>query len=561
MLTVQTGFDGSAGCAVITMDKAALFTDGRYFNQASKQLDSNWTLMKQGLPDVPTWNDWTVLESSKNGKVGIDPTLIPASSATKLKEKLQADKSASLMGIADNLVDQIWGNERPKRPENPLTVQVHKYSGKKSTDKLSDLRKFIKDNNGQGYIVSMLDEIAWLFNLRGSDIPYNPVFFSYAFITLDEATLYISENHLTSDVKNHLGASVKIKPYDAIFSELKSFKIEADSKILVSNRVSWALQEALGASNVKEVSSPITLAKAVKNQTEIQGMRECNIRDGLALIQYFAWLEQELAKKTDLDEVTAADELERLRSEKDLYVGLSFPTISGVGSNAAIIHYQPQRDDCGKMDPSKVYLCDSGAQYCDGTTDTTRTLHFGTPTDEEILAYTLVLKGHVAIATAVFPKSTTGYILDVLARQYLWAYGLDYRHGTGHGIGSYLNVHEGPQGIGARPAFNETPLEPGMVISNEPGFYKDDYYGIRIENDVIVKVANTPNTFGDRPYYEFETITMAPYARSLINVSLLTEPERVYINKYHKVVFDTISPLIEKSSYVYQWLERETSPL
>jgi Xaa-Pro aminopeptidase len=320
------------------------------------------------------------------------------------------------------------------------------------------------------------------------------VFFAYAFITPTTATLYIDDKKLPEAALEHLGDEVEIKPYDAIFTELtavaQKLKDEAlvagettPQKWLLSNKASWALSKALGGEDAVEVvRSPIEEAKAVKNETEREGMRKCHIRDGVALIKYFSWLEEELKKGAELDEVQAADKLEEFRKVGENFMGLSFDTISSTGPNAAVIHYKPEPGSCSKIDPNAVYLCDSGAQYLDGTTDTTRTLHFGEPTEMEKKAYTLVLKGMIALGNVVFPKGTSGYALDVLARQFLWSEGLDYRHGTGHGVGSFLNVHEGPIGIGTRLQYSEVPLAPGMVLSDEPGYYEDGNFGIRIES-------------------------------------------------------------------------------
>jgi len=275
------------------------------------------------------------------------------------------------------------------------------------------------------------------------------------------------------------------------------------------------------------------------------------------LIEYFAWLDNELKSGKKLDEVEAADKLEQIRSTQDLFVGLSFDTISATGPNGAIIHYKPEKETCATIDPKQIYLCDSGAQYKDGTTDTTRTITFSHPTPEQSRAYTLVLKGHIAIDRAIFPKSTTGFQIDSLARQYLWSDGLDYFHGTGHGVGSFLNVHEGPAGIGPRIAYNEAALKPGMVLSNEPGYYKDSAYGIRIENVVIVKEVDTPNQFGDRPYYGFEHVTMVPMDRKSIDGRLLDDKERKWLNSYHEEVFMKISPRVQRGGLAWKWLSRE----
>ena len=451
-----SGFSGSAGTAVITLEKAALATDGRYFNQASKQLDKNWELLKQGMEDVPTWQEWTADQSEGGKNVGVDATLLTASDAKKLKEKIKKKGGGELVGSTTNLVDTVWGKDKPARPNEKVKVHLIKFSGKESKDKIEDLRKDFEKKKSAGLVVSMLDEIAWLFNLRGNDIPYNPVFFSYAVITPTSATLYIDDTKFESDdVKSHLGSSIHVRPYTAIFGDVKDLGKELTAstaipkrKFWISKDASWALSLALGGEeNVEEIRSPVAEAKAIKNTVELDGMRDCHIRDGAALTEYFAWLEHQLSsEKATLDEVQAADKLEHIRSKGEHFVGLSFDTISSTGANAAVIHYSPERGNCATIDPKAIYLCDSGAQYLDGTTDTTRTLHFGEPTELESKAYTLVLKGVIGLDQAVFPKGTSGMALDVLARQALWREGLDYRHGTGHGVGSYLVSWESANG-------------------------------------------------------------------------------------------------------------------
>jgi Xaa-Pro aminopeptidase len=432
-----SGFSGSAGTAVITHSKAALATDGRYFNQAARQLDSNWELLKQGIQDVPTFQEWAA-EQSEGGKVvGVDPTVISASDARKILDKIKKKGGKDLIAVEDNLVDIVWGSQRPPRPNEPIKELERFFSGKDIKIKLEDLRKELAKRKSSGFVVSMLDEIAWLFNLRGNDIPYNPVFFSYATVTPTAAHLYVNSSKLSSGVKTRLtDVGVTVRPYEKIFDDVEALSHSLDqgavssagdtgakvNKFMVSNKTSWALKRALGGeAKVDEVRSPIGDAKAVKNETELEGMRACHIRDGAALTEYFAWLEHELVeKKSTIDEVTAADKLEELRSKHKNFVGLSFDTISSTGANAAVIHYKPEPGNCAIIDPNAVYLCDSGAQYLDGTTDTTRTLHFGNPTEMEKKAYTLVLKGNIALDLAVFPKGTSGFALDTLARQFLW---------------------------------------------------------------------------------------------------------------------------------------------
>ncbi|KAI0013940.1 putative Xaa-pro aminopeptidase P [Xylariaceae sp. FL0662B] len=567
-----SGFTGSAGCAVITHDKAALATDGRYFNQAAKQLDENWSLLKQGLQDVPTWQEWSAEQSTGGKVVAVDPTLLTSGTAKKLAEKIKKNGGEDLVPVGRNLVDEVWGADQPPRPSEPVLRLDKKFAGKDVKTKLAELRKELEKKKSPGFVVSMLDEIAWLFNLRGNDIPYNPVFFSYAIVTTDTAVLYIDSSKLSAESQSYLSEnSISVKPYGDIFNDAavlgksaEASKINGsdDRKFLLSNKASWALKRALGGDDlVEEIRSPIGDSKAVKNETELEGMRACHVRDGAALIEFFAWLEDQLVvKKASVDEAEAADKLEALRAKQKDFVGLSFPTISSTGPNAAVIHYKPERGSCSTIDPNAVYLCDSGAQYRDGTTDTTRTLHFGEPTAAEIEAYTLVLKGNIALDQAVFPKGTTGFALDTLARQFLWQQGLDYRHGTGHGVGSYLNVHEGPIGIGTRVQYSEVSLSPGNVISNEPGYYEDGSFGIRIENVVMVREMQTKHKFGDKPYLGFEHVTMVPYCRRLIDSSLLTNAEKQWLNDYNAAIWNKTKDYFENDELTTAWLNRETQP-
>ena len=558
-----------------------LATDGRYFLQAEKQLDSkHWSLLKQGTPGVPTWQQWVAQQVLKTGvSVGIDPTLISYAEYDSLVSALQKNElnpKSSLVAIPQNLVDVVWGNNKPARKESQVKLHPLQYTGKAFQKKLADLRVEIEQRRGQGFVVTALDEIAWLYNLRGSDVPFNPVFRAFSYITADKAVLYIDSDKISKEVLEYLAeGNVDIKPYEAIFEDAAQAKsellagnaavanLEERRKILVSNSTSWALFDALGQSQCVSVvdCSPVELAKSVKNPTELKGSYTAHVKDGVALIKYFAWLEKEVQDGITLSDYAAGVKAEEFRSKMEGYQGLSFETISSSGPNAAVIHYAPAPDSEFMVDINQIYLCDSGAQYLDGTTDTTRTLHFGVPTDEEISAYTNVLKGHVALAQVVFPEGVNGYTLDVLARQYLWQQGLDYRHGTGHGVGSFLNVHEGPIGIGTRLNYTANALEVGNVISNEPGYYQDGSFGIRIENLVTVKEVATPHNFGGKQYLGFDTITRVPFCRKLIDVSLLTEREIAWIDQYHlKVREETIS-YFAGDELSKSWLMRETNKL
>ncbi|KAJ1651781.1 hypothetical protein IWQ61_007735 [Dispira simplex] len=560
-----SGFTGSAGCAVVELDKASMFTDGRYFLQARQQMDSNWALMKQGLPGVPTWSIYLHSHLPAGSRIGIDPTLIAYPEAKALKEEL-ARVGSKLVPVPENLVDRIW-TDRPPMPHQEVFALSTKYSGQAHSEKIDNLRRSLRDNNAYGFVISALDEIAWLFNLRGSDIKFNPVFLSYALVTHESVVLYVEEQKLSAETKAHLGDSVTLKPYQAIFQDLANAVPaiqSANQNLQAGMGVSWALAQAVGEDRVETIPSPIMNAKAIKNSTELQGMRHAHIRDAVALINYFAWLEDQLlfrGKDGKISESDGADHLEKLRLKQQHCVGLSFDTISSVGANGAIIHYKPERGSDAMINLREPYLCDSGGQYYDGTTDVTRTLHFGNPTAWQRECYTRVLQGHIALDTVVFPAGTTGYLLDPLARRPLWAVGLDYRHGTGHGVGSFLNVHEGPHGIGTRGTYNTTPLQPGMTVTNEPGYYEDGKFGIRLENVLLVVDADSPHNFGNVNYLKFEHVTLVPMQRKMIQVSMLSDEERRWINKYHCECVEKLAPHMDKDSLGYQWLVRETAPL
>ncbi|TEB29897.1 putative Xaa-Pro aminopeptidase P [Coprinellus micaceus] len=571
-----SGFNGSAGCAVVTLDKASLFTDGRYFLQAGQQIDDNWTLMKQGLPDVPTWQEF--LHKNLDGalKIGIDPTIISADDAATIKKDLEPKKS-ELVLLKSNLVDEVWGADRPARPQNPVFHLDEKYAGQSFKEKIAKVREDIEKNKGKALVVSMLDEVAWLFNLRGSDIDFNPVFFAYAAVETDRTILFIESKQLDDAAKQYLGNDVEIRPYEELFTYLKSLPkalgldgSKDGPKILVPSKASLAITEAITPSSssssspfephYKTIPSPVAALKAIKNATELEGFRRSHIRDGAALARYFSWLEEALNEGKEVNEWEGAEVLEGFRKELDLFKGLSFTTISGTGPNGAIIHYSPDPKECAIIKKEQVYLCDSGAQFLDGTTDVTRTWHFGTPTPEEKRSFTRVLQGHIAIDMAIFPTGTTGYLIDSWARRHLWQDGLGM-HGTGHGVGHFLNVHEGPQGIGVRIAYNSTALKPGMTVTNEPGYYEDGKYGIRIENVLLVKEAKTLNNFGDKGYLGFENVTMCPIHTNLVDASLLTEPEKKWLNDYHQEVWEKISPLLKNDTRALDWLKRETAAI
>ncbi|KAG1738708.1 peptidase M24, structural domain-containing protein [Suillus lakei] len=514
-----SGFNGSAGCAIITLRDAFLFTDGRYFLQASQQLDSNWKLMKQGLPG-------THLEQGT--RIGIDPTLISAVDAESLKKSLEP-RGSELVSLQQNPVDIVWGEDRPPCPHNSVFSLDVKYAGETFQSKLQRLREEMTKKHAVASVVTLLDEVAWLFNLRGTDIDFNPVFFAYAVVTPTQAILFMNDAQVQDSIKTFLGSDVEIRPYESFIPSLKQL-----TTTLGANKEKVTVVEAIGQENAVLIPSPVATMKAIKNETEIEGFRKCHIRDGAALTRYFAWLEEQLN--------SAAAKLEEFRSELDLFRGLSFTTISSTGPNAAVIHYSPDPNDCAIIRKDQIYLCDSGGGILS---------HFGTPTDEEKRAFTRVLQGHISIDTAIFPIGTSG--ADSFARRALWQEGWDYRHGTGHGVGHFLNVHEGPHGIGTRIAYNSTSLKAGMTVSNEPGYYADGRYGIRTESVVIVREAETPNNFGNG-YLCFEHVTMCPIQTKLIDFS-------EWLNSYHAETLEKVGPLLRNDPLALQWLERECSPV
>ncbi|WVW81507.1 hypothetical protein I302_103501 [Kwoniella bestiolae CBS 10118] len=598
-----TSFTGSAGCAVITHNEARCWTDGRYWVQAEKQLGEGWTLMKSGLPEVPTWGAWLKSDLPSSSRIGIDPTLIPQSESTTLSTSLTATPTtSSLVPISENLVDIIWSEseQKPTRPTNEIFNLSTQYTGESVESKISRIRDKLKRIGSPGIIVTSLDEIAWLFNLRGADIPYNPVFFAYAILTRDDCTLFASPKSLTDPVREYLHKNgIALLDYDQIWNSLGSWqkrltversqqqtdkdvdmndepstkkakvekegdkeeKVVKTDKVLIGMKTSWAIAKAVGEDNVEVRRSIIEESKAKKNATEIEGFRQCHIRDGVALARYFAWLEEALQQNEKWSEYDAARVLENYRKENKWFMGLSFETISSTGANAAIIHYAPPKEGSAIIDKDKMYLCDSGAQYLDGTTDVTRTFHFGTPTEEEKRAFTRVLQGHIALDTVVFPQGTTGK--DILARRALWSDGMDYRHGTSHGIGSFLNVHEGPQGVGQRPAYNDVPLVEGMVISNEPGYYAEGKFGIRIEGVDIIVRAETRENFGGKGWLGMERICMCPIQSSLLDISLLSPSEKDWLNEYHSEVLEKIGPMLREvgDERAIGWLERQCTAI
>ncbi|XP_077205793.1 xaa-Pro aminopeptidase 1 [Paroedura picta] len=565
------GFDGSAGTAIITEQDAAMWTDGRYFLQAAQQMDSNWTLMKIGLKDVPTQEDWLVSVLPQGSKVGVDPFIIPADQWKRMSKVLKSAGHA-LVPIEDNLIDAIWTG-RPTRPCKPLMALGLSFTGISWKDKITALRLKMAERKAVWFLVTALDEVAWLFNLRGSDVEYNPVVFAYAIIGINTIRLFIDgermadpavREHLSLDSAQDAEFCVQLLPYESILTVLRTIceTLTPHEKVWLSDKASHALTQAIPKDHrYLTPYTPICIAKAVKNASEVEGMRRAHVKDAVALCELFNWLEKEVSKG-NLTEISVADKAEEFRSQQENFVDLSFATISSTGPNGAIIHYKPTPETNRTLSMNEIFLLDSGAQYKDGTTDVTRTVHFGTPSSYEKECFTYVLKGHIAVSAAIFPNGTKGHLLDSFARSALWDQGLDYLHGTGHGVGAFLNVHEGPCGISYK-TFADEPLEAGMIVSDEPGYYEDGSFGIRIENVVLVVPAKTKYNFSNRGSLTFEPLTLVPIQTKMIHTHLLTAKECNWMNDYHKKCREVIGAELKRQGRheALQWLIKETEPI
>jgi Xaa-Pro aminopeptidase len=549
-----TGFTGSAGLAVIGRTTAALFVDGRYVVQAPTQVDTRAFAVLQVPQAKPS--EWLLGALKGGGSVGYDPWLHAQASLENLGQSL-ARKGIKLKALAKNPVDRIWGRERPPPPLGPVQPQALAYAGTPSQQKLSDLKETLRREDADAVILTQPDSIAWLFNIRGSDVAHNPVPLAFAVVpVVGKAELFIAKAKIGREARAHLAPLAKISEPAALEASLAALKASGKRLRLDANTAaSWFFRKLKGgkATIVRGVD-PCLLPKAKKNATEIAGARVAHKRDGAVMARFLAWLDRE-GEAGKLDEIAAARQLERLRGETQALKDISFDTISGAGPNGAIVHYRVTTASNRPLRPGELYLVDSGAQYLEGTTDITRTVAIGRPTQEMQERFTLVLKGHIAIATARFPKGTRGVDLDAFARRPLWQAGLDFDHGTGHGVGSYLSVHEGPQNISKRGL---TPLEPGMIISNEPGYYKEGAYGIRIENLVLVEDAGGV-AGGEREMLGFETLTLAPLDRRLIVPALLAPQELAWLNAYHARVLREIGP--ELGAADRAWLEAATTPI
>jgi len=547
-----TGFSGSAGLAIVTKKSALLMTDGRYTVQANAETDT--AVFEVSLLPRPRVSEWLLSALGRGQTIGFDPWNHTAGEITRLKAAL-APKQIKLKPLSKNPIDTLWGKARPKPPANPVIAQPLAFAGRSSSEKLADTQARLKTDGQHAAILTLPDSICWLFNIRGSDVAHNPVALAFAIIPASgKAELYIDPHRIDADARASLAPVARVLPPKAMNERLAALKKQGRKVRLDPETASFWFEMKLGTAAISRGQDPCILPKALKTDAEISGARSAHVRDGHAVARFLAWLDEN-AESGTLDEITAVRTLEGFRRDTNMLREISFPTISGSGPNGAIVHYRVTEASNRTLQPGELFLVDSGAQYQDGTTDITRTVAIGTPSEAMKRHFTAVLKGHIAIATARFPKGTRGIDLDPFARRALWAIGEDFDHGTGHGIGSYLSVHEGPQSISRG---GMTALQPGMLISNEPGYYKVGAYGMRIENVVLV---TQPEKLGDgeRPMMGFETITLAPIDRRLIATDMLDDAERSWLDAYHKRVFDTLAPQLDKPTRT--WLKQATQPL
>ena len=531
-----SGFTGSAGVLLVGLKEAFLWTDGRYFIQAERELNgSGISLMKMRTPGYPTIEEWIKKNIKTEKTLGFDGRLF---SVNQYKGFLDISKENNFSINMDNdLLKNIW-EARPELPKSKIFLHEEVYSGKYASEKLQEVRKHIKEKDAKNYIISSLDDIAWLCNIRGNDVKFNPVALSYVLINENYANLYINNDKIDDNTKEKLkNEGFEIYEYDEIEEHVKLIE---DTTIIDPNKLNAKIYSCL-SSDVKIINQMniTTKLKAIKNEVEIANTEKSQVRDGVAMVKFIKWLKDTLGKEK-ITEISASKKLTEFRSKGENYKGDSFGTIAGYKEHAAMMHYSATEATDYELKQEGMFLVDSGGQYLDGTTDITRTFILGNITEEEKRDFTLVLKGHIALSTAKFLKGTTGVNLDILARRPLWNYGIDYKCGTGHGVGYFLNVHEGPQGI--RPEGNSTVLKPGMIITNEPGVYKEGKHGIRIENTLLVVKDINSEEFGE--FYKFKTISYCPIDLNGVVIEMLTNEERDWLNNYHKIVFEKLSPYL-----------------
>ena len=550
----MSGFTGSAGTLVVTLDEVGLWTDGRYFLQAESELkNSNIKLFKMGEEGVPTIEEYLIDKMPKDSKLGFDGKAISAKEGEDLSKKLEF-KNVSIE-YANDLVDKLWAN-RPSLPDKKAFLLGTEYTGISYSEKLARLRQSMKSKKATTHVLTTLDDIAWLFNIRGGDVKSNPVVLSYAVVKLDEVYLFVDESKLTDEIKTELGKeNTIIKPYDEVYEFVKT--LEENEVVLIDpSKVNYAVYNNIPKNIQKiEKDNPTVMFKAIKNEVELNNIRNSHIKDGVAVTKFMYWLKNNVGK-IEITEISASEKLEGFRREQDKFIEPSFSTIAAYKEHAAIIHYSASEESNYKLEAKNLFLVDSGGQYLDGTTDITRTFALGPITDIERRDFTNTVRGMIRLSMAKFLYGCRGYNLDILARGPLWNNGIDYKCGTGHGIGFVLNVHEAPNGFRWRvvPERNDScVLEEGMVTTNEPGVYEEGSHGIRIENEIVVRKAEK-NEYGQ--FMEFEVITFAPIDLDAIDVGLMMKDEIEYLNNYHKKVYEKISPFLNQDEK--EWLKKYT---
>ena len=548
-----SGFTGSAGTVVVSKDNAGLWTDSRYFIQAEEQLEGTGIqLFKDRLPETPSISEWLGSVLSKGEKVGIDGWVNSMQEAAGLRKELQT--YGLELTLAEDPFQYIW-NDRPTLPQTPVFIHGLEYAGVSCCDKINKIKEAIKGKGATSIILSALDEIAWTLNLRGDDVHCNPLFISYLIISEKKNTLYILKEKVTEEVRSYLKEhQVEIEDYKDFSKNLKAFSEKDEEVLQISPQANEALYTlASQHTNVIIAPSPVALMKAHKNPTEIAGFRKAMERDGVAMVKLLRWL-KDAVKAGEETELSVDEKLYELRAEQANFKGISFDTIAGYKEHAAIVHYEATPETSIPLKPEGMLLLDSGAQYLDGTTDITRTIVLGPLTEEEKKDYTLVLKGHLQLQNAQFPAGTCGTQLDVLARIAMWKAGINYLHGTGHGVGQFLSVHEGPHQV--RMNHMPTLLEPGMTLTDEPGIYKAGRHGIRIENTLVIVPAQE-SEFGT--FYKFEPLTLCPIDKEAILIDMLNDEELNWLNEYHQMVYNRLKPFLNEQEQA--WLEEATSPL
>ncbi|XZH68616.1 aminopeptidase P family protein [Clostridium perfringens] len=544
----MSGFTGSAGTLLVGLENGILWTDSRYFIQALDELKgSGIEMFKMRIPGWPSLLEW-LKENAKAGEtIAFDGKVFSVGEYKDFK-KLEEENNINIK-IDEDLLDEVW-KERPSLPKEKAFLHEVKYCGKSAREKLREVREEMKKLGANNYIIASLDDIAWLYNIRGNDVKCNPVVLSYALVKENEAYLYVDKSKFTSKMEEELlNEGVTLKSYEKIGEDISNL----EGKILIDpNKISAYLYECIkDKNNIVEFGNITTKFKSIKNEVESDNLRKCQVRDGVAMVKFMKWLKDNIGK-IEISEISASDKLEELRSLDKLFKGISFETIAGHKEHGAMMHYSATKESDYTLEPRGFLLIDSGGQYLDGTTDITRTFVLGELTEEERKDYTLVLKGHIGLMRAKFLKGTTGSALDIKAREPLWNEGIDYKCGTGHGVGFFLNVHEGPQSISPVP--NKVALEPGMIITNEPGVYREGKHGIRTENTMVVVKDTYSEEFGE--FYKFETISLCPIDLEGLDISLLNEEEKAWLNNYHKKVYDLLSPYLDEEEK--EFLKNET---